>query len=175
MKLLLLTGFAAFTVEAVHFWCHFTNAGPPVVGILYACNALVYPSKSPFLVSVGGLHQMRDNVEYYTNDDVGCLLIKNQNLTFFPQEIDYFFKNLKIIDFLGENLLSLSAQDLRPFPQLEHFGMNGYNITSIGGDLFSFNKRLKSIDLDDNQIQHIGENLVMNLTLLQILRLSGNF
>lgn len=175
MNFLLLTVFAAFTVEAVHFWCHFTNAGLPAIRNLYACNALVYPSESTFLVSVGGLHQKRDDVEYYTNDDVGCLLIRNQNLTFFPQEIDYFFKNLKIIVFSGVNLLSLSAQDLQPFPQLEHFGMNGYNLTSIDGDLFSFNKRLKSIDLDDNQIQHIGENLVTNLTLLQILRLSDNF
>lgn len=174
MLLLVVAGYSA---EAVRFYCRFTWAGVPVVGIFYACNPLVYLSESTFLVSVDGLHQQNDDgTGYLTNDDVGCLTIRNQSLTFFPEEIDYFFKNLRIIDVSGDNnILSINGKDLQPFPQLEHFGMNGNNFTSLDGNLFSFNKRLKSIDLDNNRIRHIGEDLVTNLTLLQTLSLKNNY
>lgn len=160
---------AGFTADAVQFNCRFSFISIDFVGIVYTCDATVILSGSTTLGNVTGAHQ-----KGYTNDDVEFIQIGNQNLSFFPRGIVNRFKNLKSLNYYKNSLLSISAQDLRPYSKLIDLSFHGNNLTSLDGDLFTFTPLLKYLDLGRNQIQHIGENLLSNLGNLQILYLQDN-
>lgn len=88
--------------------------------------------------------------EYLSNDDVEGLIIA-------------FFKNLKALEYSSTVLLSISAEDLRPFPQLEFITLYMTYLTSLDGDWFLYNTLLRSLDLSWNRFQHMVENFVTNL------------
>lgn len=81
---------------------------------------------------------------------------------------------LKFMMKWGDEMQSIAAQDLQPFPELIHIALGGNNLTSLDGDLFSFNPRLERIILNLNRIQHIGHDLVTNLNNLTYLSLAAN-
>lgn len=168
-KLLLVAVIAGFTVlDAVQFNCMFWHYRLDI-GVLYTCNPTVNFSGSATLENITGVHKSG-----YSNDEVEFLLIESQELPFLPQGIVKFFKNMKALHFAYPKVLSISAQDLQPFPKLESFVLYGSNLPSIDGDLFSFNPMLQYIDLRSDKIQHIGQGLVTNLNHLRFLHLGGN-
>lgn len=169
VKLWLLTVMAAVTIDAVHFDCTFSARGLALLGSAYQCQAKVVLSGSTVLESVTGVH-LPEN----TNDDVEYLFLHTQSLTVFPQGIVNFFKNLRALDFWYTHILVISAGDLQPFSRLEHFTLCCSNLTSVDGDLFSSTPQLKVVNLQLNQIQHIGLDFVTNLNSLQHLYLGGN-
>lgn len=160
--------FASFTVDAVQFNCSFYIQSYIVAGNDYTCDPKVTLSGSTILKNVTGVHKTG-----FSNDDVECLWIFDQNLPFFPHGIEEFFKNLKAV-YVYNSLLSISAEDLRQFPNLEHFRLFKNNLPSLDGDLFSFNPLLKYIDMTTNGIQHIGHDLVTHLNNLEELYLYEN-
>lgn len=169
LKYLLVAVIAVFAADAVQFDCNFQFFPMAVVGRVYSCQASVVLSGSSNLENVTGVHQSE-----YTNDDVEFLFPFQQNMTFIPQRIVNFFKNLKALDW-STGLLSISAEDLRPFPQLEYLALDWNGFTTLDGDLFSFTPLLKLLDLDWNRIQHIGHDLLTNLENLQQLYLRENY
>lgn len=126
---------------------------------------------SSALEMVTGDHWSED----LSNDDVEGLLINNAILTFVPEGINVFFKNLKTFEYSSTLLLSIGAEDLRQFPQLEFFTLYRTYLNSFDGDLFLNNPLLRFIDLGWNGIQHIGENFVTNLDYLERLLFYGNY
>lgn len=171
---MLVAVIAGSTVDAVHFNCgRFMYLDRYFVELItqYICMPGVTMGTSTALESVIGDHW----TEYLSNDDVEGLIIANQNMPFVPQGIDSFFKNLKALEYSSTLLLSLSAEDLRPLPQLEFIVLYRTYLTSFNGDLFLYNPLLKSIDLSWNGIQHIGENFVTNLDYLERLDFYGNY
>lgn len=158
----------AFTVDAVHFNCRFTFhtiSGETV----YTCRPSVDLTQSTTLENVTGFHQPG-----FTNEDVGFLYVYDQNLPFVPKGIVDFFKNLIFMEFQDTFLLSIRAEDLQPFPQLESLVLSWNRLISLDADLFSFNPLLQRIDIAYNQIQHIGHDLVTNLDNLRHLGFTGN-
>lgn len=169
-KTLFLGLLAVLTVEAVRFDCVF---GPSynydVVGSTYTCTASVTLTGSTALESVAGSHQPGK-----TNDDVRTLNIEKQTLSFFPEGIEKVFKNLVIIRMYDTPLLSIKAKDLQHFPQIQYFAAANASLTTLDSDLFSFTPNISFINLQSNQIQHVGLNLVTNLEKLNILYLLRN-
>lgn len=71
-------------------------------------------------------------------------------------------------------LKSISAADLEQFPNLVFLEVSGSPLTSLDGDLFKYNPNMRYIYLYQNQIQHVGLDLVKNLNNLQALYMHGN-
>lgn len=137
------------------------------VGRVYTCEARATSLESSILENVAGDHlpgNSNNNVDY----------LKTSHLPFVPAGIAEFFDNLRAIDISSNEVFLISAEDLRPFPQLEFLALYLNNLVSIDGDLFSFTPHLKCIAFAYNQIQHIGNDLVTNLNYLQYLYLNGN-
>lgn len=166
---LLASIFFAVSVKAVDFNCKFEINTPWNLELRYSCIATVIDSGSRFLENVEGIHFTGK-----TNADVEYLFINNQNLPFIPEGIDNFFNKLDIIKIDYSSLLSLSADDLRPFPRLLFLTLWSNRLISIDGDLFKHNPHLEYVSFADNQIQHIGHDLVTNLNNLTNLYFTSN-
>lgn len=158
VKLVLLAVFCVFTAKAVEFDCDFNVTRFPSGEELYTCTATVALTNSSTLQSVEGEH-----LEGRLNEDVEFLFIRYQNLPFVPESIDQFFGNLTAVLFWSTQLFTISAGDLRQFPGLTHFFSYENPITSLDGDLFSFNPNLSDVEFEDNQIENIGFDLLTNL------------
>lgn len=169
MTFLLVSAIAAFTADAVIISCSFDYNGLPSLFPLYSCVGNVTVAESTTLQTVTG-----DHLPDHTNDNVGFLWISNQNMPFFPAGIVEFFANLEALRFVNNNILSISAEDLQPFPRLNYLVLAWNTFTSLPGDLFSHNPRLQYINLGSNQIRHIGHDLVTSLNLLHTLYMSNN-
>lgn len=168
VKLLLSAIIAGFTVEAVDFYCFFSFQEAIAVGRCYTCETRATVLETAVLENVNGDHRPGK-----TNDDVDYLKVQGP-LPFVPAGIVDFFGNLRAINIDSNEVFSVSAEDLRPFHQLEFLALFMNHLESIEGDLFSFTPHLKCIALAYNQIKHIGHDLVTNLLDLQFLYLNGN-
>lgn len=139
------------------------------LGNCYTCEAISTSPESEILEDVSGVHQTGKS-----NEDVEFLKVSAGNLPFVPKRVVNFFKNLIALEIDSNAVFSISAEDLRPFPQLEYLALFVNNIESIDGDLFYFTPHLKCIALAYNRIQHIGHDLVTVMTDLQYLYFNGN-
>lgn len=155
MNYLLLAGFASGWV----FDCKFSLTGWAVIGAVYQCYPKVSnPGFKPNLESVVGNHVSGKSLL-----DVDTLYIENQNVGYVPKDIEKFFPNLKGLQFHGGHLLTISASDLEPFPNLIVLALAGNNFISLPGDLFKHTPKIAYVDFDNNQIQHAGAKLLDNL------------
>lgn len=159
------------SVKAIQFDCTFAIYLSYPLGYRYCCDAVVFNGGSASLERVTGNHHPGK-----TNDDVVCLglRIRDQHVKFVPQGIADFFKNLDTLRIYYSNVMSISASDLRPFPRLVNFQLEGNNLTSLDGDLFKYNLHLQIVSFSKNQIQQIGHDLVNNLNSLTELRFAEN-
>lgn len=155
--------------QAVTFTCRYSIGQPrAIIGSVYECNPIVAASGT-VLENVTGTH-----LENKTNADVEFLYIVQQNLTYVPSNIETFFPNLKGIQYYISNLQQISANDLKPFPQLLLFYVHTGFITSLDADLFKHTPDLQWLGFFRNKIEHIGVNLLGNLTGLQHIHLGEN-
>lgn len=170
VKFLLVSLIAASAVDAVQFNCVFDFYEIPLrTGALYACFSTVFSGETKSVEKVTGVHEKE-----YTHYDVELLIVRDQKINFVPKGIDQFFQNLKAVNFHSNNIFSISAEDLQPFPKLEYLVLYGNSLKSLDGDLFSYTPRLKYIHLGANKLRHIGENLLRNLSSLEYLNLDDN-
>lgn len=169
MKILPFVSLLAAQATAVNIQCYFQDIGFVIIGTAYSCEAVPTLTGSTNIESVTGNHQTG-----YSNDNVQALRILTQIMPFFPGGIADHFKNLKFIAIFNSNLMTISASDLRPFPQLEMLWLEENNLVNIDGDLFSFNPRLKLIHLSSNGISRIGHDLITHLDELIHLSLFNN-
>lgn len=158
--------------KAVTFTCRYKIGQPrAIIGAVYECNPIVVASASgtTVLENVTGTH-----LEKKTNADVEFLYIVSQNLTYVPSDIETFFPNLKGIQYYISNLEHISANDLKPFPQLLTFYVHTGFISRLDADLFKYTPNLQWLGFFRNKIEHIGVNLIGNLTELQHIHLGEN-
>lgn len=162
-----MAAIAVFTTDAVHFKCIFGIEY--VITRVYSCKPTVNLTESTSLEEVTGNHMYNSD-----NDLVEYLHVSGQILPFIPQGIETFFKNLKAMTYFNTSMLSISAEDLRPFPKLESLSFDRNKLTSLDGDLFSNNPKLSILQLRHNRIQHIGHDLLSPLSNLKYFYLDGN-
>lgn len=170
MKFLVMATSFFLTAQAAKMQCTFRPYQIYLTGNVYQCGeATVSLTNSVTLESISGTHQLGK-----TNNDVEHVSINDQDLTFIPEGITNVFKNLKAFSIERSSLKSISAKDLQQFANIEFFGVCYSNLTSLDGDLFSFTPNLRLVDFRYNQIKHIGNNLVTNLSELTYLSLIYN-
>lgn len=128
------------------------------LGDLYACRPNVVNGTDVYIRQVEGNHL--EGKSYF---DVEALTIYYQNLPTFPKNIAELFPNLKDLECQSSKMMSISAEDLRPFPNLLALLLFGNNLVSIDSDLFRFTPKIQHISFDKNLIEHVGEGLLTGL------------
>lgn len=145
--------------NGVHFNCTFTFEERVILGAVYHCRPTVVETESEnTLQDVSGKH-----LSGYSNDDVQYIFVEGQNLEIIPKNIENFFPNLLGIEWYNSNLMTVSADDLKPFPQLKVFSVYINHLLTVDGDLFQFTPNLRWISFYDNNIQHVGPDLLTQL------------
>lgn len=91
-----------------------------------------------------------------------------------PKNIELFFTNLIVLFWDAGNLLSITAEDLKPFPGLKMFAVYDNNLVSLDGDLFQHTTKLNFIEFASNRITNVGPNLLGNLAELIEVDFSNN-
>lgn len=129
-----------------------------IVGGIYRCagQILFDEENSDKITELYGTHEPRKG-----NVDVQGLIIRSQDMEFFPVNIDAFFPNIKLLNFPLNSISYVSNAHLIPFPNLEFLALYGNKITSLDSNLFSGLNSLKFINLGGNKIKHVGYDLIL--------------
>lgn len=101
---------------------------------------------------------------------------KFYELKYFPRELIKFFPNVQSIVIHSENnITEISAEDLRSYADLESLRLRNSKITSIPGDLFKYNEKMRFILVTRNKfLTSVGENLLENLKQLKFVAFHDN-
>lgn len=137
---------------------------------VYTCAIRSVNNYEDEFVTITGNH-----VNNKTNDDVIGIYGSNfGSLQTFPKGLEKVFKNLKAIyTTVGGQLRELHQEDLKPFPNLVEFLIDGNQIEIIEEGLFDFNPHLEAISFYYNKIFHVNYNVFDNLSRLSNLWMNG--
>lgn len=113
-------------IEGVAFNCRFYHETWVVVGNVYTCATNSISRGSEHIWRLG------THLAGKVDIDVRFLVTYNQNLDFVPKKIDSFFPNLQV----SCEFFSLSADDLKQFPNLIVFDVEGNKLVSVESDVF---------------------------------------
>jgi hypothetical protein len=177
LKAIQLLFFIFFVNEtvALSFECIYSNSTWDLVGTLYSClPSKVWDFNEPKIKFVNGSHTNGRN-----HSNVNGLVFRGthfQELKYFPEDILSHFPNNLQVRIDGDNDISkISSSNLQTLQNLTFFGFGKSKITSIPSDFFKFNPKLRVIEFfSNNFLSQIGENLLGNLTQLQVVRFKSN-
>lgn len=97
-----------------------------------------------------------DHIGNRTLADVDSLRLVKQNLIAFPGKVDQFFPKVSKIDLSQNNLTHLTNAEIRIIPKLKDLVLWGNSLTELVDDLLQGMCYIKFLDLDYNEIQHVG-------------------
>ena len=79
-----------------------------------------------------------------------------------------------IINFWQGNITTISAEDLKPLPNLLMLIIGGQKLITIDGDLFKHTPWVTDILFNDNIIENVGLDLLTGLTNLTYVDFTSN-
>lgn len=144
--------------------CNFNNGSNWILlGNVYTCQASVR-GEGLEVTQVNGSHLAEKS-----NNDVIFVTFDPQanDIKYLPRNIESFFPNLRGFRFMATNFLSVSTQDLKPFPNLEYFASFTNKVEVLGGDLFKFNPKMRYVGFSNNLLKSVGYNMLIDLKELE--------
>lgn len=128
------------------------------VGRIYECIAKteLFGENDEKVAAISGIH-----LNGMTNVDVQGLDISFNSLKFFPQNIESFFPNLKVLYCAVNSVSYISNYHLVPFPNLVYIDLRGNKISSLDSNVFYGLTALKRIDFRYNNIKHVGYEFIL--------------
>jgi len=109
-----------------------------------------------------------------SHDNVRGLLIRHQTIYFFPSGFEDVLENLLAIGVLFTDLIRITKNDLKPFPQLKGIWLNNNRLTVIERDLFQYNPQLLIVNFHENKLLHVDSNVFSSLSVLKEVYLDRN-
>lgn len=158
--------------DAIEFRCEFRNVGwSAPVGSAYTCDyaQVTNQNNSTSLDSVQGYH-----LDGKRNSDVKALWVEWTKLEKLPTNIETFLPNLEVLLWAAGNLVAITADDLRPFPEMKFLSLHNNKIVSLDSDLFHHSPKLVRFEIFVNEIRNVGYDLLANLKELTAVQFSGN-
>lgn len=160
---ILVTFWLICSCQCVTFGCEYRDAKYPVIANVYECNIKSVQLGCRFdFEGVEGNH-----TSSRSDTNVTFIRLFDKILYHFPRGIENVFPNVIGIQIHNTGLRSISAEDLKHFSKLQYLHLEKNQIVSLAGDLFKYSPKLKDINFDYNSIEHVGENLISNLTDLE--------
>ncbi|KAL7011916.1 hypothetical protein ACKWTF_014511 [Chironomus riparius] len=160
--------------QSVSFNCQYVTGEWGTLTNIYYCNAVNALNATSLdevkVNSISGMHSAG-----YDSDNVEYLNVYNKGkMSFFPNGLNKFFKNLKGVCVGKMGLQEIHQSDLKDFPELVDLRLYDNQLEIIEEDLFKFNPKLDSIFLNSNKISQIDPNVFDNLPKLSSLYLDSN-
>ncbi len=119
---------------------------------IYFCHGRVIDDRmNPNITEVVG-----DHIGNRTLKDVDSVRIVEQGLTKFPGDIEKFFPKAIKVDLAQNRIAHITNADLRVIPKLKELILWGNNLTELEGNLLEGLCHFRFLDVDFNQIQHVG-------------------
>lgn len=84
------------------------------------------------------------------NSDVKGLTIIEQDLSHFPKNLEKYFANLIFLYFGKTKLTTISAEDLKPFPNLIRFSSYRNPVVALNKNVFQFSRKIKYLSRNFN-------------------------
>lgn len=120
----------------------------------YFCHGTVIDGEiNPNITEVMG-----DHIANRTLADVDSVRLVRQNLWTFPGNIEKFFPKVSKIDLSQNRIANITNAEIRVIPKLRDLILWGNKLTELDGDLLQGMCYIKFLDLDYNQIQHVGHD-----------------
>lgn len=151
-----------YSSNGVILRCNFGNVAWVMIGFQYGCIATVEGQRNvPNVEEVNGVHGAGKS-----DSNVKVLTVIDDQLSRIPDGIDNFFAYLIGLQWFRGNLMTIYADDLRPFPDLQVIRLENNKLFALDSDLFRYTPKLQFIGLGNNLLQHIGLNMLTDLNNL---------
>lgn len=130
-----------------------------MLGFQYGCIATVSGLRHvPSLDTVNGDHWIGKN-----HNNVKVLSVIDDELNRIPTGIADFFPYLIGLQWFRGNLMEISGDDLRPFPDLRVLRIENNKLYVLDSNLFMHTPKLQWLGFGNNILQHVGLNLLSDL------------
>lgn len=155
----------------MNFNCQFQLKTWGDLGEIYVCLATAEATtSSTTLEEVSGNH-----LSGRSNSDVRAVqTYQSPEFTRIPLGMENFFPDLLVIQFWNGNLTSVTAEDLKPYPNLRYLSLPVNHITTLDVDLFKFTTKIKDFVIPSNKIERVGENIFAFLPELRWVNFLSN-
>lgn len=164
---------AVSVTHEVTLYCDFKYYNLNIIRLDYICFVKVIESDGNLthVLSVTGNHLFGRS-----NADVLGLSLNPDSTKFdhIPKGLENFFPNLLGFQWVNGNLQGVSADDLKPFRNLQIFRVYHNKLTSLDDDLFKHTSKLREISFSSNHLEHIGLGLLDSLNDLTSIYFSNN-
>lgn len=147
--------------QSVELRCNFEVVPWPITGTHYSCDPayMTDPTNPRYVTEIRG-----DHLVGKTNSDVIVFSsAKNSMLEKLPKGIGKIFPNLLLFRWVGGNLKSVSAKDLKHFRKLTGITFRENKIHSLDADLFRHTRTLRILSFKSNELTHVGSGLLDGL------------
>lgn len=151
----------ASTSSGIEIKCNYEMYVWDLTGEHYTCNpSVITNSTNPkHVTEITGTH-----LAWKNNSDVGSFTIEpNNELERLPKGIGKIFPNLLVLRWVGGNLKSVSAKDLKHFRKLIGVTFRVNKIHSLDADLFRHTRSLQIVSFKSNGLTHVGSGLLEGL------------
>lgn len=140
---------------------------------VYFCSAKITADGNPDITTVtGNLDRGKtlSDVQYFTLGEGGII----SPITKIPSNFGTFFSGLVGICWFNSRLEKISAEDLRPFPNLVYANFYSNLIRRIEADMFKYNPLIVVFEFSGNVIDFIDKDFLNNTPLLQAAGVYNN-
>lgn len=156
---ILLTCCLASFANGVIYSCSFVPKTWANVGSLYGCTLSTITNGS-----VTDLEEVKGTLAVgKTLEDVEGLTLLRKAVDRWPESLESFLPNLKAIQIYSSQITSISAENLKPFPNLEYLNLATNLLKTLPADLFSFTPNLKAIYFQSNKLESVGQGILDDL------------
>lgn len=142
-------------------------------GTMYRCEVSnvvnITSPETAVIESVNGTHNFLKH-----DNDVKAFKANSKSITYFPRQLQKFFKNLKAITIWHGRIREICQLDIKMFPELVEFNLHENDIVALPRDLFDFNPKMKYISFSDNKIVYIEDGIFDKLPNVRFLYLNKN-
>lgn len=144
--------------------------GTPANNRFYTCTHRI--------LAIGSTDTIEGTLEKHMpgkqNNVVEAFFIHSQPLPCIPKNISVFFHNMVAMTFNYTGLKDVSSDDFKDFPSLKHLHLNYNQLETLPSDLFRYNPKLETILIWNNNLKHVGFNLISHLTNLKGIQFTNS-
>lgn len=157
-------------MQSVIFECNFQSVGWVQVDIQYTCLVTeIIGEEIQHVVDIRGNHTD------LSNKFVHAFSVQNMpGLERIPRGIEEFFSDIILLLWYSGSLTTITADDLKPFPDLKVLYISSNKLVSLDSDLFQYTPKIQRLHLEENQFKHIGRGLLDDLEDLQYVNFKDN-
>ncbi|XP_037026737.1 uncharacterized protein LOC119067728 isoform X2 [Bradysia coprophila] len=145
-------------------------SGPKYDKLTYVCSVAVEPSGNwTSVVDVVG--NQHSNGKTYTDIEVIDIVVSPalDNISSIPSNIGNLLPKLIGVGIYGELITSITADDVKQFPNLTYLAISNTGIVHLDGDLFKYTPHVQALLVPSNKIVSVGQNLLKNLDNLKFV------